>query len=1601
MSRSSSSWFGRTATGLLTILVLGLVLFFGLTRTEVGRNGLRIQFEQQFNAQFEGTLRIGTLDGNLVNTLFARDVQVRGPNGQVVVQADSLVLRPTWQALLNQTLTLRSVDVHTVHVIAEQTDADMPLAQAFTRTNRTSSGRPALHLSIPHFRLHDARLTTRHSGPPPPAIANGWVTDLLNTTLELPEADVQVQWSPAGKYADVELRRLQHPASNVMVDALTGRLERTDDGWHLQPVSITTPTSSVEVEGTWSGTQSADAPFTLSLQADPLDLAEWSRLFPRLPNRRPATVEARVRGSLNELVVETLRLQQNASTLSVEGTAVGFPNDIDVEGAVRLQNLTRSIAASWTPNALPVALEGALPLSGEVYGRGQVRAAAQPERLWDWRPASAEGLVEAKATSAAGRAKAATDLEWTRGAPLVYAGTLSTDQLAVDALFPASNRARTQITGRAAVEGTGTAPQTATAEATLQLAPSVLAGGPLDAMQSRVTLSDGAVSGTATLTQAANQELQATWNLDSIFSEAPTLDVALRAQAFDVSAWGGPWQRTRLHGTAEAQAQLSQASIRAGTMQLAVDSSSVTPRSESEEEAAPRAIPPHTLSAELASPRSDAQQQATQLLIAGDVLSGTVEGRGWTAPRMQLLPAWAQSIARTIAYEHAADGDPTGTFPSALRNAEALPASLLVEQRERPTWEPPPHADGPFTVASTIELHRPDVLRAWVPNAPRTADSLVVHADVYAAPDSMNAAVRLTAAHVQWRAADARALDIESSVGADAARTLPERLRLSVRARTQQLEAPGLSLFEPALQLSYARRRGTLSFTTARRNETGPIELEADLRAFDLRNELIIKHIGATAGPYKWRTLQPSTWQLYATRITATPLRLTSTASLPDRDEVEQSIVIDGGFSPNPNDVINVQLRNVQLFPLSQLAGWSQPLGGEVNGSFEVRGTWTRPIGTGDVTVNELSFDRRLLGNLSATTRYVAGAPDMELGLSLNPTPNVDAPKEATEALVPGGLQYVEDNRLDMEGRVRIAEEAPDWDNGQWIDLTLDIGRADLFFFDFIFADVLSDIEGATQGQATITGLWSRPVFDADLTVDGAFSIPRFGLSYTLNGPVQVDREGIHLQNARLTDTDNGAAAIGGSVLFNDYQFFSFDLESQVDNLTIMDVPRANDLPFYGFIRASGPVRLEGPLSSTTLVSEDARTSEDTEIFIPVVEDAGGPSSGFLIYADSTSQMLDWEELTRRANIFADRPAGETSFLDGMEIDLNIEATRGGRLHIVFDALVGDVITTEATGRVQLQRNDGEFLIFGSLNVIGGTYLFTAGEVFVRRFAINEGTLSWDGDPINAELDIDAAFRTRASPAGLPGFSERSTRIPVVIDLAITGRVETPEVALSLSIDRDQRDQRVGSQTFDALLNQEAQMTEFATSVLLTNTFLLTTETLGGGSTGPGESGRLANTGSQLAFNSVSQLVSSQLNRYLSAALPNVDFNVGVQGETTDDLDIIYGVALRLLDERLIIRGEGVYTGNDEFRAQQAGPQGEFAVEVRLSNQVSMEVFYRRAGDALTQGQTLTSTTGVGLFYQTQFSTWSSLWHRVTGRRPAESTEPGTAPPDDEDADMP
>jgi hypothetical protein len=897
--------------------------------------------------------------------------------------------------------------------------------------------------------------------------------------------------------------------------------------------------------------------------------------------------------------------------------------------------------------------------------------------------------------------------------------------------------------------------------------------------------------------------------------------------------------------------------------------------------------------------------------------------------------------------------------------------------------------EGPLDVGVRFTIRDAETLRLWLPMLPPLADGL--HSTVSAHADADTMSVQTTVDTDRYRAgrfeADSLRVVLRMNASLDRPLVASTRTRLDVLAHTAR--AGSLSVAAPRLSWAYAERSGRLRVTTDRKGRGGPFVLSGGLDVLPNRNVVTIDDLSAAVGDIAWSNPRSSTIDVYGNGIVVEPLLIES--ARPQQGGL-QRIRVSGRLSPDDDDRLVARAENVLLYPVFDLLNVKRPLAGRLDGLVELSGQWTQPVLRADLTVGRFSFDRRQLGAVGISATYNTTSPDVAVALDITPD------STGGPSLVPGGIRTVEPSTLSLNGRVRLPVAGADTLAGDPLDLNLSVQRADLFFFEYIFQDKITNVSGYTAGEAHIGGSFTDPLFDADMRVEeGDFTLPDFNLNYAIAGDVKVDEAGIHLAGVRVDDSDDGYADLNGSILFNDYRFFSFDLAGQLEEMTVIDVEDSDNLPFYGMIRASGPATLTGPLPDATLRSTGARTTANSELFIPVLEEDVSEESGYIIFADSTGQLPDLSDLTRRDNLLADRPVGEPSFLEGLELDLNLLAPEGSTVHLVFDPLVGDVVTAIGSGRIQLQRQEGEFFVYGTYEVEGGDYLFTAGEVFVRKFSIDSGTLTWDGDPVNAVMDLSAAYRTRASPAGLPNEEQYAGRIPVIVELDITGRVETPRVDLSLAVARDQRSGLVGDQTLDAILNQDDLATEYATSVLLTNTFLLTTSTLTAGGGATNDPSRIAEAGNQLAFNSVSQLVASQLNRYLSEALPNVDVNLGVSGEDPEDLDIIYGVALRLLNERLIIRGEGVYTGNEPDQAEVSGPQGEFVVEVRLSRSVSLEVFYRRAGDDVTR-QTLTNTTGAGLSYQTEFSTWKRLFYQLFGwlvgepDRPDDNTEENAEP---------
>ena len=98
------------------LLLGGVVIFFALTRTDVGRSALRQQIDSTFSDRFAGSLHVQTLDGSLVQDIIATQVTLRAPNGQPVLSIDSVRAAPQWSALLGGELSIGTLTLIRPHL---------------------------------------------------------------------------------------------------------------------------------------------------------------------------------------------------------------------------------------------------------------------------------------------------------------------------------------------------------------------------------------------------------------------------------------------------------------------------------------------------------------------------------------------------------------------------------------------------------------------------------------------------------------------------------------------------------------------------------------------------------------------------------------------------------------------------------------------------------------------------------------------------------------------------------------------------------------------------------------------------------------------------------------------------------------------------------------------------------------------------------------------------------------------------------------------------------------------------------------------------------------------------------------------------------------------------------------------------------------------------------------------------------------------------------------------------------------------------------------------------------------------------------------------
>ena len=291
----------------------------------------------------------------------------------------------------------------------------------------------------------------------------------------------------------------------------------------------------------------------------------------------------------------------------------------------------------------------------------------------------------------------------------------------------------------------------------------------------------------------------------------------------------------------------------------------------------------------------------------------------------------------------------------------------------------------------------------------------------------------------------------------------------------------------------------------------------------------------------------------------------------------------------------------------------------------------------------------------------------------------------------------------------------------------------------------------------------------------------------------------------------------------------------------------------------------------------------------------------------------------------------------------------------------------------------------GTFTVEKGDYSFSMGPIS-KDFSFQKGsTITWNGDPLDAQLNITALYSNRfstlelvQSQIGSESQNLYKQRIPFDVKLILTGELFKPIINFDIDLDENNAivSQDVVSKVNVALANlreDPAELNKQVFSLIALGRFMAANPfaSLSGGSA------------ESLARSTVSSFLSSQLNNLASNLITGVELDFNLQSEedyltgnaqTRTDLNV--DISKMLFDDRLkiTIGSNFEVEGNTRPGERASNIAGDISLEYQLSKdgRYFARVYRKNQYQATLQGEFV--ETGIGFIINMSYDKFKELF---------------------------
>ncbi|MCU0395156.1 MAG: translocation/assembly module TamB, partial [Chitinophagaceae bacterium] len=468
----------------------------------------------------------------------------------------------------------------------------------------------------------------------------------------------------------------------------------------------------------------------------------------------------------------------------------------------------------------------------------------------------------------------------------------------------------------------------------------------------------------------------------------------------------------------------------------------------------------------------------------------------------------------------------------------------------------------------------------------------------------------------------------------------------------------------------------------------------------------------------------------------------------------------------------------------------------------------------------------------------------------------------------------------DMGGLVRINLNDT---AGQQIDADIELRNERISVLENYLSMVFRDMDGYASGNLKVVGSLAKPAILGETRLTNAwFTVDYTGCTYRIDSStLRFGDNYLSFGSMTVRDLKGRKGTLDGIMYHRFFDSLSFNLRMRTDGMQVLNTgARDNDL-FYGRAVAKASFELRGPLNN--LVMKVAGTTTDTSHII--IANKTGKESGeadYIVFKEyGTEQVRVVDSLNTNIH---------------MELDLT--ATPLCTIDVIMDELSGDRLSATGAGSLQIRTGTIDATVMrGRYQIEKGSYNYSFQTLIKKPFELEGGEnsyIEWNGDPYNANLNVGARYVAQnVSLRDLMGSEQNRTVLDesaqnykgdVYVKARVTGLLSAPQLAFDIEFPPGSPMQNnVSAQAkLGQIRADNSEMLKQVTYLIVFRSFAPYKE--GAGSRNPG---------TDLAVNTVSELLSSQMEKILTNVVQDItgdqSLNVNFSTEFYNSSSVVSG----------------------------------------------------------------------------------------------------------------